>query len=160
MKATGFPKVLMQCSALTTLIITVRHVSDMLQFDSLPATLFRACSGLRKLALNNCGVRAVPPEVACATGLTRLQLLSAKPPEGAPLPHVKLPPHITKLQSLSDLQLSSSAVPPTFVSHLTNLYGLTLDQVNTSATLKRCSRYSSNVSRTASSHVASHPCHC
>lgn len=53
-------------------------------------------------------------------------------------PHGKLP-HITKLQPLADLQLSSSAVPPLFVSHLTNLFSLTLDQVNTNATLKNCS---------------------
>ena len=127
---------LSKLTALTSLHITVRHVPDMLHFGSLPATLFRACSRLQTLALNNCGVRAAPLEVAYASRLKQLQLLSTKPPEGAPLPCIELPPHVSKLRLLAELQLSSSVVPPSFVSHLTNLSHLTLDQVHANANVQ------------------------
>ena len=139
-KTDGFATTLSELTTLTKLNITVRHVPDMLHFGSLPASLFRACSGLQTLALNNCGVRAIPAEIACASGLTRLQLLSARPPEGVPSPGIDLPPQFSKLRSLAVLQLSSSALPPPFVSHLTSLHSLTLDQVTADADVNSRSR--------------------
>lgn len=127
-KTQGFATALQELTGLTQLHITVRRVPDVLQFGRLPADLFRACHNLRTLAFNNCGVTAVPPEIAFVSGLTRLQLLCAKPTEGLPPPHVVLPPHFTRLRSLVNLQLSSASIPSA-VFDMADLINLKLDQV-------------------------------
>lgn len=124
----GFPVALLACTALQRIALGAAHHTNLLDFGPLPAELFQRCTRLRRLQLLNSGATAVPPEVACASALTELVLLSAKPGgDDAAGPRVALPPQLSCLRSLARLELSAAEVPDC-VFRLSGLTALTLDQ--------------------------------